>query len=303
MPPSSYFHIFLILIFIAVLWLFYLLKKGLFLIILEDMRPIRVVYYNLLGFLGLVIAIRSINAAPDVATALAFIVLVITSIFSALVVIITNNIADYEIDKISNKNRPLIKSKAGITLKLYKNVAWASFFLALIYSLFVSITAFIIALFGILNYLLYSMPPLRLKRIPIVSKLAISVNSLLALLLGYSLIDPNLLNFPGYIAAFSLAIFTLMANFIDLKDYEGDKKAGIKTLPVLIGLRKSKITLGFVFFLSYASVFFIIREIFVIILFLFLGALQFYLINKKEYSEKPVFLVLLVSLAVIILTI
>jgi len=116
-------------------------------------------------------------------------------------------------------------------------------------------TFFIISLF-IGNYFLYSAPPLRIKRIPFFSKLLISLNSLILIILGFFIITGSIINFPWEITIVFLIGATAVANFIDIKDYEGDKKVGVKTLPVILGIRKAKFLISLFFILTYLSVYF-----------------------------------------------
>ena len=292
-------HLALITLFLCGLALSYLFWKKTFLVILQDIRPLRIVYYNLLVAFGFLLALRHSQFEPSIETYAAAAVLAITSIFAALTIIITNNIADIDIDKISNKDRPLVASK--IDIKTYKRIAWASLFLAMLYSYSVSHVAFFITLFGIVNYSLYSMPPIRLKRVPVFSKFIISINSLLAAMLGFTLINPHIQDFPWPLAAYLLVVSTLLANFIDLKDYEGDKQTGIRTLPVIFGLKRSKKIIGVAFMLAHLSVYFLIQDLSIVALFFLFGLLQFFLITRKNYIEKPVFSILLIALAIFII--
>ena len=96
------------------------------------------------------------------------------------------------------------------------------------------------------------------------------------------MINPN----PEVVILFIL--FTMAANFIDLKDYEGDKAGGIKTLPTLLGLKKAKLYIGVFFLLNYLMIMKFVKEWYFVLIFAFIGLLQFYLINRNKYEEKYV---------------
>src|SRR5205085_9038295 len=98
---------------------------------------------------------------------------------------------------------------------------------------------------------IYSMPPIRFKRVLLFSKLIIAINSLAMILLGYRLLNGDILFFPAVIIPLLLIGFTLTANVIDIKDYEGDKIGGIITLPGLLGLYWSKLIIGMAFLVTY----------------------------------------------------
>src|SRR5207253_1989736 len=108
--------------------------------------------------------------------------------------IVTNNIADQEIDRISNQARPLISGM--ISLHVYNCIGYASLFIALIYAAAAGASALFLISLMIVSYYIYSMPPIRFKRVLIISKLAISVNSLAMILLGYILLGGKLQFFP-----------------------------------------------------------------------------------------------------------
>jgi len=92
--------------------------------------------------------------------------------------------------------------------------------------------------------------------------------------------------------------------FIDIKDYEGDKKEGIKTLPVVLGLKKSKRLIGAFFVLTYLSVYLVVKEKVLLIPLFVLGCIQYFLVNRKKYHERWVFIAyLLIMFALLFLLI
>lgn len=218
--------------------------------------------------------------------------------------IITNNITDVGIDEVSNPSRPLVASK--ISLSRYYLAAGVLLVVALVCALAVSVVAcFIVALF-IGNYFMYSMPPLRLKRVPFFSKLAIVINSGALMMAGFSaftVLEPSVIArfaaevpmLPFSTLCLLFCVLLLATNFIDIKDYEGDKKEGINTLPVLLGLPLSKALIGGAFLFLY-----IVAGLYLggplSYLAVVTGVLQCYVINRKNYEEAYVFLLYLPSL-------
>ena len=301
-------NFYLFLMFFLLILLLFLFNKKYFIIILKDIRFFRLIFYESMFFLGLLIGFKNLSFSFNYINIFYLFFIPISIAFAWIFSVFINNIEDCEIDKISNKERPLIKSL--IPLDDYKRFGWLFFGLAFIYALAINFQTFFIILLFIGCYFLYSAPPLRLKRIPVFSKMLISINSLILVLLGFITaitITRLVLEFPISIMVFFLIPFALALNFIDIKDYEGDKKAGIKTLPVILGLKNSKILIGSFFIPAYLSIYFLIKEfyklkelpfIFIFYLLLF-GLVQFYLINKKKYEEKHVFLVSFFSLATI----
>lgn len=292
----KYYILLILLILPYFAWHF---SSKVFMTILKDLRLLRVVHFQLMFFWGVIIGSKLSNLNVNVATAFDYILLPISLIFSIIFAIITNNIEDYDIDVISNTSRPLITK--SITLELYNNLSYLFLALALICSSCINFWSFFTILLFSGNYYIYSMPPLKLKRIPIFSKLLISLNSLALIMLGFSFKCKDFNNFPKIIYVFLLIGFTLAINFIDIKDYEGDKKAGIKTLPVLIGLKNSKFLIGIFFLICYLFFLpFILNNILILMIMFFIGTTIFFLINTKNYHEKNVFILYLISLLIIL---
>jgi 4-hydroxybenzoate polyprenyltransferase len=285
-----------IVILVLLLYAFYFANKKIFRAIVKDLRMNRILYYILMIGIGLAFGVSG-GKALNFSGLFTLIYALISLFFAVLFSIMTNNISDIEIDKISNLTRPLAKKE--IEIGRYKNIALIVLALSLFYAGIAGfkILFFIALLVGI--YFLYSMPPFRLKRVIFFSKLAISLNSLVAVMIGYDIISGGFENFPFYIWPYYLFGITAAANFIDLKDYEGDKSAGVKTLPVILGMKNSKIIIGLFFVAIYLSFYFLLREktdFAGFVVFLLAGLLQFFLVNRKNYNEKPVFYVILLSL-------
>jgi 4-hydroxybenzoate polyprenyltransferase len=289
---------YLILILLQGIPLAYLSNRNHFRVIVGDMRPFRVLHYILMFVLGVILGLKSEMFTLTFQSSFHFIFIPVSIVFASLFSIITNNIADLDIDRVSNRNRPLVKNQ--IALEDYRRLAWPFLAISLTYAASVSFTSFFLIFLCIGNYFLYSMPPVRFKRVPFFSKLVVSINSLALVLLGFSTVHANRADFPGSLFAIILIGFTAAANFIDLKDYEGDRKTGIRTIPTMLGLRKSKVIIGIFFFLCYLSVHILLNNNSLLVLLILMGAIQFLLINRKNYREKPVFLFHLLSLLLLI---
>ncbi|MDE2232218.1 MAG: UbiA family prenyltransferase, partial [Candidatus Omnitrophica bacterium] len=211
-------------------FIFYTAEPAIFKALIKDIRLERLLYYVLLVFLGMLCCIKSypyLTQGLDIFGGLFSLSasLVLAFLFS----IITNNLADKKIDRISNPDRPTIA--ATIPEPVYRSIAWWCLAGAVLLAAKVSPRALIIISTFIGAYFIYSMPPLRLKRIPILSKGLIGFNSLLMFMQGYVFINGTT-TIPENIIIFFLVFTSLSANFIDLKDIQGDRAAGIRTLPV-----------------------------------------------------------------------
>lgn len=293
-------NFYLLSIFVFGVYLFYLHNKRHFVEIIKDIRPMRLSHFLLMFVLGITLgAIYPLTLFSIICDDIfGFVFLVISIVCAWMFSVITNNIEDYEIDKITNKNRLYVSN--AITRSHYKRISWILLALSLLYSSMTGFSGLFLIVSFIGSYFLYSMPPLRLKRITFFSKLPISFGSLVLIMLGFDFIGGGLNTFPIVLIPFFTLFLTASINFIDIKDYKGDKEIGIRTLPVVLGLKKSKILIGISFLLSYVFLGFLTGTVYLSAIWLFFGLLQFTLINKKEYKEKYVLLTYLLSLLVLL---
>ncbi len=215
---------------------------------MREVPIMRVLNYELMFILGICLGYQ-VNAFELKSALLAnpgairdILLMSIAILFAFLFAMIINNLEDIEIDKISNADRAVVAGK--IDRGSYRQIATACLLLASIYSALVATQAifFILLFMGI--YFIYSAYPLRMKRITIFSKVALSINSLFLILLGFWVVRHDFTammtdNTPMLYLVSVFVLFTLAANFIDLKDTAGDKAAGILTcqsLSVLVRL-------------------------------------------------------------------
>jgi len=293
-------YTYLILIVVQAVPLAWLANKEYFKAIFREKQFLRLIHFEAMFVLGIVFGLcGNIMFKLQAEQAFAFISTVIAIVLVCFFAMFSNNIADKEIDIVSNKKRAI--ASKSIEISKYKKISLAFLIAGLFYAAMVSFETFFFLLVFTGNYFLYSMPPLRLKRIPIISKIFISFNSLILVLLGFIFITGNLADFPIVIIAIFLIGFTLSINFIDLKDVKGNKKAGIKTLPVLLGVKKAKILIGIFFAATYLSFALILKEFWTLPILAILAAIQFILINKKNYKEKPILALYLLSIIVLMI--
>jgi len=291
-PLAISFYMFFLFLFLVPMA--YRLDRRLFVNIMKDIRWMRTLHFELMFLLGLTLGRNEMEVVVTPENMFSFLFVPIAIVFAFQFAVITNNLSDIEIDRISNPKRPLFNPE--VDPRAYRLVGWLFLAGALAYAGaadFVSLKAILCFVAG---YFVYSMPPIRLKRVPVLSKLIISINSIALIVAGYATAGGQILNLPRAIMIYFLVYFTLAANFIDLKDHEGDKASGIKTLPVLLGLRSSKAVIGAFFCLAYAALFRVFPETWVKGILILAGVAQIALINRRSYYETPVFLVYLASI-------
>ena len=282
---------FLVVNFILAIWLTYLADKKRFIEFVKTIPVLRVLHYEAMFLFGMCLAINAslytIKNQFMLHPVLAGngILLVIAIFFAILCANAINNFADAEIENKSSL----------FHLETYKKLAWIFLGCSLMYACMVGIHGVFLISVVIAMYYLYSAYPLRLKRLPILSKLVISGNSLVLMLLGFWFVSGNISGFPSILYPVVLCVFTLVANFFDLKDMQGDKASGIKTLPLILGMKNAQWFCAAAFFIAYVTLYFVFDLQGLSVLLAAAGLLQVYFLTKKHYHELPTFLVYLVS--------
>lgn len=281
-------------------------SRRYFVAFLRDLRWARLAHYQLFFLLGAAFALAGGKPLPGPPPPFGLVFVPLALVPAALFSIVTNNLADVAIDETANPRRPLFDP--GIDRRTYARTAWIFLALAVYTACLSGVLGFLAVAFCTGSYFLYSAPPVRFKRVPVLSKLVISLNTLALLCAGYGIAGGDVRALPGSLIAFVLVAFTLAASFIDLKDREGDRAAGIRTLPVLVGMRPAQFLLGGTFVALYGLAYFVFdpataiglpREANLAVL-LGLGLLQFVLLTRRTYRELPVFAVYLCSIAALV---
>lgn len=289
--------LYLILMVIAGILMFYFSAKEELLALISDIRPFRLIHFELMFFIGFFIGLKTGLFVLE-ESFFPLVMMPFAILFAWVFSVIQNNIADVMIDAISNKKRPLISKK--IPLEEYSNLSFLFCLIALFFGALGGFFQFFFTFLFIAAYSAYSSPPLRLKKIPLFSKLIISFNSMIIFITGFLVAGNMLVSIPIWLPLLFLIGFTLAINFIDIKDYLGDKKVGIKTLPVLLGLKKSKQVIGLFFIIAYLIGGLLLNNLVLFFIAFLLGLLQYYLINKKQYCEWPIFLVYFASIITLV---
>lgn len=291
---------FVFLLFFQAIILFYLYNKKYFISIINDIKPLRLIYFELMFLLGVAILTKNYVVTFTAISFFNIFLMVFAIAFAWLFCIIVNDIEDYDTDRINNRSNSIISNT--IPKKEHNYIGIILLTLAFLFSAIVSFKAFFLIFLFVGNYFMYSLPPLKLKRITFFSKMIIGLNSLILILAGYTLFGNSMNAFPGSVIIFTLIFFSAAANFIDIKDYQGDKQTGIKTLPVILGLKQSKILIGILMAISYIAAYTIFfQNTWLLIPLILLGILQFYLINKTHYNETPVLVTLVIGIIGIII--
>jgi len=264
----------------------------------RNLRPYRVIHYVLLVFIGVVLALKYGGFGFEVVNLLHLFFLFLSIMFAWLFAVGVNDIFDVEIDKVSNRNRPLIRK--AIDIENYKIFTFLFFVLAILFAGLVSFTAGGLILYFMIAYsFVYSAPPFRFRKYILIPNVIIGLCSLLAVLLGASLVSSeDFLVLPGMISLSVFLLFTFASILKDLKDYEGDKKEGVKTLATVFGLNSAKKIVGVFVGLSFLLIAFVLKIDYLMYVAIPFALLGYLFVVKK--NEKWVFVLEFIFIAALI---
>ncbi len=290
--------VFLLIDAILFFWCLFLYSKEKFLAVIKNFRYLRIIHNSILISLGLFLGIGFSGKIPLVSLfdVLSLLSLFLSFLFGWLFVVWENDEADVEIDKITNKDRPLAQDQALIPKEEWRILKQLFLLFSLSFAYLTGLYSLVFILLFIFIYHIYqvySIPPTRLKQFPVISSFLIAIISLILVWMGFFFAaGTEALNaFPPRFIWGILLIILLVENAKNLKDIEGDRREGIKTLPVILGDKWGKVATAFGLFLGaflVPLVFFF--TIYTFILSIFFGVIFFFLAVRENYKEKYLFL-------------
>ncbi len=164
----------------------------------------------------------------------------ITCSFGNVYIVGLNQLVDVDIDKINKPHLPL--AAGDFSQKQGELIVAISGISALILAGFFGVWLLATVTISLIIGTAYSLPPIRLKRFPLLAALCIFtvrgviVNLGLFLHFSQKLTGQEFLNLPVWILTLFILVFTVaIAIFKDIPDLEGDKKYQINTFTILLG--------------------------------------------------------------------
>ncbi len=287
---------------LLIIWSF-IYNKNHIINILKNSRPQRFLFYFSFFIIGFIIAIKQFNLDINWSwfNITTFITILLGYFCVWLFAIGVNDTTDIFIDKISNKNRPLVKNIFDSDqLKQYNLIF-------LLFSLIASLAVGIYALFFMIIFIavsyIYSAPPLRLKKIPVISTFLISIATLSMAMSSFYLISPNktISAFPLNIIVLIIIVVTITANIKDLKDYEGDRTDNIRTIPTIFGVNKGRKIISIFTALSFLFIPIVLKNYVMLIPAIIMALLTYYLLNKSNFKDKYIFLMYFIFISIILI--
>ncbi len=219
--------------------------------------------------------------------------------------VLLNDVFDVEGDRLAGERRPLTTGALE-----RRDALLAAFILAgtaLLAALNVSYPTFLVVILALAGSLFYSAPPLHLKRFPIVATATLGFVSLMAVMVGFSLFAEERVFslFPPRLAWLVVLSFALGFTAKDLKDVEGDRAAGVLSLPVLLGPRIGRAAVATLVLLGYLVVPLLLPEsgLWRLAIVFGLGSLALVLTWKRPRVDRVLLAVYLAFAAIVAVTV
>ncbi|MAG21737.1 MAG: hypothetical protein CL943_00330 [Candidatus Diapherotrites archaeon] len=208
---------------------------------IELLRPFTLLGPTI-GFLAMVIV--ALQSAPKIEFTSS---LLIPIILGAIVIAVGNamsnvfnQIYDLEIDRINKPARPISSGRIGVNAA--RNFGIALFIFGVVLAWFVNLQFFILGWITLLFILSYSVPPLRLKRFGLIANITIAIpRGLFIILAGWAVVKPivPISPEPWFIGTVLFLYVLGAATTKDFADIKGDARYGIRTLPIMFGVKKA----------------------------------------------------------------
>lgn len=209
---------------------------------------------------------------------------------------VSNDLADIEIDKISNPTRPYASGMVTEgEMRYVKNISLIILFIfvLIVYSFPIALVTF----FNVFLSILYS--PLRLRKY-FFAFIIPALGEGTAVFYGYFGQQPSQMSMSSDTLRFFIAFFLLLCFFLpikDLKDKVGDFRAGVRNILTVFGWNKAKLIIAIMVFLGYSVFAFLIWGSFFAVLVSSLVSIisAYFVFNYKCFGEQPLYLIFFIS--------
>lgn len=161
--------------------------------------------------------------------------LTISVYFLALATYLYNDLTDYDVDKVNN--RDTISSKRTHYLQiLYCTIGFFVVSVLLAFSINVQTGVGALVFLGLA--VAYSHPKIHLKNLFVVKTIVTALGGFIASMMG-SLAIQNVSYLAVASSSIVFLIYFINGPLNDIRDLEGDRKGGRRTIPIVIGVRKA----------------------------------------------------------------
>lgn len=224
------------LLFLFSLFVYYSrLNKNYFKILIKSLRFERMLFYSGIGLFGFIIGMhqKGIILKADFFDIIGIILLVSSLALGFQAAQVINDFFDIESDRVSRKRNPLLND---MNKNYYLIWGFCLIILALVFTLIINYSCFLLMFSYLLLSVIYSVPPVRLKRIPVISTFILAAAVILAMAMGYSLLFGNhaLNAIPKTILMPTMLGITFGFIAKDIQDFNSDRGTGVITLPSIL---------------------------------------------------------------------
>ncbi len=214
---------------------------------IKVVRPNQTLNFLIMTYIGSIMAGIVLHGRPIILIpAFGWPFLAIFSVWMFTTII--NDVYDEPIDRITNPDRPLVSGM--ISRKTYVHIGYIWMIVALITGLLMPFKSAICIVLSLAAGYIYSVPPLRLRRF-LAAPMFIGIGSLLSYCTGFFSIAASPDADAVKIGVIILISLTLGPFTKDIKDVEGDRKAGVKTLFTVYSVHTAKLIVGIMLFIAY----------------------------------------------------
>lgn len=149
-----------------------------------------------------------------------------------------NQVYDSDIDAINKPERPIPAGK--LTAREGLTIAWGLYIFTIMRAMMINFVFTVLVVVLVIFTIVYSIPPLRLKKRLWISNIAIGLSrGLIGIVAAWSIFG-NIWDPVPWVAGTVMAIFLVgAATTKDYTDIKGDRAYGMNTLPIKYGINRS----------------------------------------------------------------
>lgn len=162
--------------------------------------------------------------------------LVASTYLLSLATYLYNDLTDYEVDRINKRNTVYESQKIQYNQILYPTIGFFAVSVLLAFS--INFATGIGSLFFLGLAIVYSHPKINLKSLFVVKTVVTAAGGVIASMMG-SLSTGNLSYIGVASSVIVFLIYFINGPLNDIRDIEGDKKGGRRTIPIVIGVKSS----------------------------------------------------------------
>lgn len=262
-----------------------------FIALWKNARLPQLIYHGGLLFIGMLLALYFTDAPLriDFFHIIGAFVLLAAIESAWLASVVANDLYDIRIDRETNTSRPLIQNT--IPIELYKTFGILFFIASLILTGIIHFSALLLLLGYQAVAWIYSAPPLRLKRFPIIATALAGFAGMLILITGFLVVSPenSLEILPLPLLFFLFTAYALSLPIKDFKDIKGDALDHVYTIPVILGAEKTKLLIGSIVFLLYIASPLVLHSRGLFLPAMVFGSLAFWTITQGTDKESSLF--------------